>query len=109
MQNTSLNEGVFNSISEELKTEIEKILIQTNLLWDVKKENLIYETGLITPSAGIFRMDNNQWLGTTSKKYTPYQNSELVLTIHIASQKLNLKIVGGGENYDGKRVYLFIS
>jgi len=108
MQNTSLNEGVFNSISEELKIEIEKILIQTNLLWDVKKEDLISETGLITPSAGIFRMDTNKWLGTTSKKYTPYQNSELVLTIHFAGQKLNLKIVGGGENYEGKRVYLLL-
>ena len=106
MQNTSLNEGVFNSISEELKSEVEKILIDTNLLWDVKKEKLVSETGLITPNSGIFRMDNDKWLGTTSNKYTPYQNSELVLTIHVASQKLNLKIVGGGENFDGKRVYL---
>ena len=108
MQNTSLNEGVFNSISEELKSEVEKILIDTNLLWDVKKEKLVSETGLITPNSGIFRMDNDKWLGTTSNKYTPYQNSELVLTIHVASQKLNLKIVGGGENFDGKRVYLLL-
>ena len=108
MQNTNLNEGVFNGISEELRTEIEKILIETNLGWDVKKENLISENGLITPSAGIFRTDTDKWLGTTSQKYTPYQNSELVLTIHIAGQKLNLKIVGGGENFDGKRVYLLL-
>lgn len=108
MQKSNLSEGIFNSVSDELKQTIEEILIKTNLNWDVKKENLVSETGLITPNAGMFRMDNDEWLGTTSKKYTPYQNSELVLTIHVAGSKLNMKIVGGGENYGGKRVYLLL-
>ena len=48
------------------------------------------------------------WLGTTSKKYTPYQNSELVLTIHVAGKAVDLKIIGGGSNYEGKRVFLLL-
>jgi len=61
---------------------------------------------LSTPNSGIFRNDNNVHLGTTSKKYTMYQNSELVACIHEASKAVNLEITGGGECYDGSRVFL---
>jgi Domain of unknown function (DUF932) len=108
MESTILNTEVLEGTTQEVAQEVEKILNTTGLSWDVKKEDLVSVTGLETRNSGIFRNDNDLWLGTTSKKYTPYQNSELVYTIYIASKQLNIRIVGGGENYDGKRVYLLL-
>lgn len=105
MQNT--NQTLFTTdLSDKQKEEIQSILNVTKLGWQVRKENLISETGLETPSAGIFRNDNNSWLGTTSKKYTPYQNEELITTIHLAAEELGLKIESGGELKGGKKVFL---
>ena len=108
MESIILNEEILNSTSNETIVELEKILNLTGLTWEVKKEDLVSVTGLQTKNSGIFRTDNDSWIGTTSKKYIPYQNSELVYTIYLASQQLNIKIVGGGVNYDGKRVYLLL-
>ena len=104
-----------NAYGEDQK-EIKRLLIENNLDWDVRKEDLIaistFEANgckgqhLNTPNSGIFRNDNNVHLGTTSKKYTTYQNSELVACIYEASKSVNLEITGGGECYDGERVFL---
>jgi len=110
---------VYANVSELDKNsqkEVKKILQETKLDWDVRKEDLIavstFEQNgsegvhLPTPNSGIYRNDNNVHLGTTSKSYTIYQNSELVECIHEASKAVNLEITGGGECYDGSRVFL---
>jgi hypothetical protein len=101
---------------ENSRKEIKEILENTGLDWDVRKEDLIaistfdknntLGVHLPTPNSGIYRNDNNVHLGTTSKSYTIYQNAELIECIHEASKAVNLKITGGGECYDGSRVFL---
>lgn len=83
-----------------------EILEKTNLNWSVRKEDLITTTGLHTPNSGIFRNDNNEWLGTTSKKYEPFQNSSMVEIIVEASEHIGLEITRGGSLSKGKLVYL---
>jgi hypothetical protein len=83
-----------------------EILEKTNLNWSVRKEDLITTTGLLTPNSGIFRNDNNEWLGTTSKKYEPFQNASMVETIVQASEHIGLEITRGGSLSKGKLVYL---
>ena len=90
------------------------ILTATGLDWEVRKEDLVaISTNLESegqilepPNAGIYRCDNDKYLGTASKKYVPYQNNELVQTIYEASKEVGLHISQGGELYGGKRVYI---
>ena len=66
-----------NEISVEQGLKVLEILEATNLNWSVRKEDLMSSSGLITPNSGIYRNDTNEWLGTTSKKYIPYQNVQI--------------------------------
>ena len=105
-----------SQLDKATQKEVKRILEENKLDWDVRKEDLIAvstftENGsegihLPTPNSGIYRNDNNIRLGTTSKKYTCYQNSELVECIYEASKAVNLQITGGGFCYEGSRVYL---
>lgn len=93
-------------VSEETANKVFDVLTETGLNWSVRKEELVTSSGLITPNAGIFRNDNNAWLGTVSKKYTPYQNQDLVTTIVEASEHIGLSIANGGALQNGKRVFV---
>ena len=95
-----------NPMSMQTADKVIDILEQTGLNWKVRKEDLVSTQGFETPSAGIFRSDTNQWLGTVSKKYTPYQKHELVTTIVEAGEHLGLSIAKGGLLGGGKRVYV---
>lgn len=104
-----------NSINAEVnlngtlnpKSEVDKILSKTDLDWEVRKEDLVAQpSDLETPCAGLFRNDKHNYLGVVSKKYTIYQNRELVDTIMEAAKHFDLEIVNGGWLYDGERVYL---
>lgn len=98
-------------VTESNRGVVEKILDKTDLNWDVRKEDLIAISSLdgqtlSTNLSGIYRNDNNNYLGSPSKKYTIYQNSELVETIALAGQQYDLDISEGGFLYDGQGVYL---
>ena len=95
-----------NEISLVQGLKVLEVLEATNLNWSVRKEDLISVSGLETPNSGIYRNDTNEWLGTTSKKYTPYQNAELVTTIVEASEHIGLEIAKGGILSKGKLVYV---
>lgn len=89
------------------KVEVDKILNSTDLDWEVRMEDLVARpSNLETPCAGLFRDDTDTYLGVVSKKYTIYQNRELVDTIMEAAKHFDLEIVNGGWLYDGERVYL---
>jgi hypothetical protein len=89
------------------QTEVQKILSKTDLDWEVRKEDLVARpSDLETPCAGLFRNDTNYYLGVVSKRYTIYQNKELVDTIMEAAKHFDLEIASGGWLYDGERVYL---
>ena len=50
------------------------LLEATGLNWTVNKLPLYSKDGLTTESFGIFRNDNNNWLGTVGKRYEEMQN-----------------------------------
>jgi phage/plasmid-like protein (TIGR03299 family) len=100
--------------TQEIGNKVLETLEQTGLNWTVKQLPLttttVNDAGesilLETPSAGIFRSDTNAWLGTTSKKYAPFQNYEMAETIVKASDGLGMDVTRGGELNGGKRVFL---
>jgi hypothetical protein len=97
--------------------EVKHILNHLNLDWDVRLEDLVAISTfpdnegdmLGTYNAGIFRNDDHTHLGTVSKKYTIYQNAELVDTILMAAEDCGMEITSGGQCYGGARVYLNLS
>lgn len=95
-----------SEVSVEFGNKVLDVLSDTNLNWTVRKEDLISSTGLTTPNCGIFRNDTNAWLGTVSKKYTPYQNQDMVKTIVEASDYIGLNVSNGGELRGGKHVFI---
>lgn len=82
-------------------------LLEANgLNWTVTKEELLTNDGKSTESFGIFRSDNDQWLGTVGNRYTSMQNFELAETIIQASEGLNLVTTRGGLFNGGKKVFM---
>ncbi len=85
-----------------------EVLQNTELNWNVIKKPLFTEDGLTTESNGLFRSDNNKWLGTVGNQYEVYQNSDLVETIVEASSEISNEIKGGYLK-QGKKVFLQIA
>tara|TARA_R110000744_G_scaffold116898_1_gene218477 strand:- start:1426 stop:2301 length:876 start_codon:yes stop_codon:yes gene_type:complete len=83
-----------------------QVLQETGLNWSVNKEALISNDGKATESFGIFRNDNNQWLGTVGNRYEPYQNAKLVTNMVDIASEVGLNIDRGGMLASGKKVYL---
>lgn len=90
------------------KTEIYnktfELLSDTKTTWGVTKKPLTCPDGYPTESFGIYRNDNNKWLGTVGKTYEIMQNATLAENIIEASMDISEKF-RGGELYDGKKVY----
>jgi len=82
------------------------ILEATKTNWSVKKLPLVSAVdGLPTDSYGLFRNDNNKWLGTVKDRYEPMQNSTLVQLLVQATEMLNLDISKGGILQNGAKVF----
>ena len=93
---TESKEQVFNKTFDLLNAT------QTN--WSVNKKPLKCDDGYPTESFGIYRNDNNLWLGTVGKQYQVMQNSALAENIIEASMDITEKF-RGGSLYNGKKVY----
>lgn len=93
-------------VSDKTAERVFDILEQTNLNWSVRKENLMSVNGHKTNSVGVFRSDNNDWLGTVSPKYTPYQNQDLVTTIVEAAEYIGIDVESGGCIKNGQKIFL---
>jgi len=90
-------------------------LQNTGTNWTVSKEPLtatkLTDTGIIqlpTETFGIFRSDNNGWLGSVGNRYKPMQNHELADTIVGIQDRFGGKI-RGGDMQDGKKVFYQLS
>jgi len=83
-----------------------QVLEQTGLNWTVNKKELVSVDGLNTESFGIFRNDNNEWLGTVGKRYEPYQNHKLVSNMVDITSAVDLDVTRGGVLSKGKKVFL---
>lgn len=90
----------------DLREKTFEILEDTKLNWTVRKEDLYTKSGLETESYGIFRNDNNEWLGTVGPQYQPYQNYEMAETLIKSAGELDLKVTRGGFFGNGKRIYM---
>jgi len=55
---------------------VQDAMVRGGLDWDVKKEPLFLADGTEVDARAVVREDTNAVLGTVSKKWTPYQNSE---------------------------------
>jgi phage/plasmid-like protein (TIGR03299 family) len=80
------------------------LLTDTKTNWGVTKKPLACPDGYPTESFGIYRNDNNKWLGTVGKQYEIMQNSSLAESIIEASLDVSDKF-RGGQLYEGKKVY----
>lgn len=83
-----------------------QVLQETGLNWSVNKLPLFTADGMSTESHGIFRNDNDKWLGTIGNRYEPYQNSQLVSNMVDITSQVGLNVDRGGELNGGKKVYL---
>ena len=83
-----------------------QVLEATGLNWTVNKKELVSVDGLTTESYGMFRNDNQKWLGTVGNRYEPYQNHSLVSNMVDITNEVGLDINRGGTLGDGKKVYL---
>ena len=83
-----------------------QVLEATGLNWTVNKKELVSVDGLTTESYGMFRNDNDKWLGTVGNRYEPYQNHNLVSNMVDITNEVGLDVSRGGTLGDGKKVYL---
>jgi len=83
-----------------------QVLEATGLNWTVNKKELVSVDGLTTESFGMFRNDNDKWLGTVGKRYEPYQNHQLVSNMVDITSEVGLDVNKGGTLSDGKKVFL---
>jgi hypothetical protein len=80
------------------------LLTDTKTNWGVTKKPLTCPDGYPSESFGIYRNDNNKWLGTVGRTYEIMQNSTLAEKIIEASMDISEKF-RGGELYGGKKIY----
>jgi phage/plasmid-like protein (TIGR03299 family) len=102
IQNTQNQE--VNADKSEIYGKTFELLSDTKTNWGVTKKPLTCPDGYPTESFGIYRNDNNQWLGTVGKQYEVMQNSSLAENIIEASMDISEKF-RGGELFGGKKVY----
>ena len=77
------------------------------LNWNVRKETLQTESGIIVPNqVGIVRDDTNEVLSVMGKDYFPYQNSQLIELLERISNQTSLEIERSGFFGKGERVFI---
>jgi phage/plasmid-like protein (TIGR03299 family) len=105
METTILNQAEqVNTNQSAIFTETFNLLEETKTNWSVNKKPLVCGDGYSTESFGLFRNDNNKWLGTVGKQYELMQNSTLAEHLIEASFGVTQKF-RGGELSDGKKIY----
>lgn len=100
------NEQVQEVIADksEIYNKTFDLLTDTKTNWGVTKKPLVCSDGYPTESFGIYRNDNNKWLGTVGRTYELMQNATLAENIIEASMDISDKF-RGGELYGGKKIY----
>jgi phage/plasmid-like protein (TIGR03299 family) len=93
-----------NSNQTAIYNQTFDLLEETKTNWTVNKKPLICADGFQTESFGLFRNDNNKWLGTVGKQYELMQNSTLAENIIEASLGVTQSF-RGGELAGGKKIY----
>lgn len=86
---------------------VNEILEKTGLNWNVNKQTMMTESGIIIPDkVAIIREDNNSVLGVMGKGYEMFQNHEIAELLYQISTHSGLEIHKGGFFGNGEKVYL---
>lgn len=88
----------------DLQNQTFELLEQTATNWTVNKLPLVTQEGFATDSYGIFRNDNNAWLGIIGRQYEPMQNFEVAETLIATTQDFT-ETHRGGILFNGKKIY----
>ena len=88
----------------DLQNQTFELLERTATNWTVNKLPLVSQEGLTTESYGMFRNDNNIWLGTIGKQYLPIQNFEIAEILIATTDEISNKHRGGLLS-DGRKVF----
>ena len=101
-------------MSVEKWNKIENLLEATKTYWKVNKIPLIANVDgqeLHTETFGMFRSDNDRWLGSVGNQYTPMQNVTLAETIVDLADRFHNDVdkLKGGIFGDGQRVFYQLS
>ncbi len=90
-------------------------LQSTETNWTVRKEPLtatkVTDDGIVelpTETFGLFRSDNDGWLGSVGNRYEPMQNFELADTI-VGIQDMFGGNIKGGDLRDGRKIFYQLS
>ena len=90
-------------------------LQSTETNWTVRKEPLtatkVTDDGIVelpTETFGLFRSDNDGWLGSVGNRYEPMQNFELADTI-VGIQDMFGGTIKGGDLRDGRKIFYQLS
>lgn len=93
-------------MSMSIEERVFNILEATQTNWRAKKLPLVSSPDMLpTGSYGMFRSDNNSWLGSVKDRYVPMQNADLVTFLLQATDMLELEVKRGGSLDGGRRVY----
>ncbi len=101
-------------MSAEKFAKIENLLETTGTYWKVNKIPLVANVDgqeLHTETFGMFRSDNDRWLGSVGNQYTPMQNVTLAETIVDLADRFHNDVgkLKGGIFGDGQRVFYQLS
>jgi hypothetical protein len=101
-------------MSAEKFAKIENLLETTGTYWKANKIPLVANVDgqeLHTETFGMFRSDNNAWLGSVGNQYTPMQNVTLAETIVDLADRFHNDVdkLKGGIFGDGQRVFYQLS
>jgi len=102
------NEVVIETaVVKEIPTKVLDILNKTGLNWEVSKQNMLTESGIIIPNkVAIIRSDNNAVLSVMGKDYEAFQNFEMAELLFQISQHTGLEVHEGGSFNGGEKVFL---
>ncbi len=89
---------------KSVEEQIFETLENGGLNWKVTKENLLLPDGTETGFFGAVRSDNRSCLGTCTKQYEVFQNSEMIELAYKLSEETGYKMKNPNCYADGKRV-----
>lgn len=89
---------------KSVEEQIFETLENGNLNWKVNKENLLLPDGTKTNFFGAVRSDNRECLGTCTKQYEVFQNSEMIELAYKLSEETGYKMKESNCYADGRRV-----
>lgn len=89
-----------------MNEERQAMLEKSGLDWNVSKETVMTESGILIPNKrALVRDDTQTVLGIHSENYEPYQNTELLDLLYKIGKSTGLELHTGGSFKGGEKVW----